>query len=125
MVLRTEHDLADDIRRKVAQFCNVSPEAVIQSIDVPSIYEVPLKMQEQRLDEIVLNKTGVDYTNYPSDLTRWENFVNRFKNATEKVKIGIVGKYVELQDAYKSITEALIQSAAYNDRKVETICRFD
>lgn len=119
LVLRTEHDLADDIRRKVAQFCNVSPEAVIQSIDVPSIYEVPLKMQEQRLDEIVLNKTGVDYTNYPSDLTRWENFVNRFKNATEKVKIGIVGKYVELQDAYKSITEALIQSAAYNDRKVE------
>jgi CTP synthase len=119
LVLRTEHNLDEDIRRKVALFCNVSPDAVVQSIDVPSIYEVPQKMQEQKLDETILNKTGVDYSNNPSDLSKWNDFVDRFKSATETVNIGIVGKYVELQDAYKSITEALTQSAAYNDRKVK------
>ncbi|MBO5720772.1 MAG: CTP synthase [Bacteroidales bacterium] len=119
LVLRTEHNLDEDIKRKVALFCNVSPDAVVQSIDVPSIYEVPLKMQEQKLDETILQKTGVDYSKNSSDLTGWNDFVSRFKNATETVKIGIVGKYVELQDAYKSITEALTQSAAYNDRKVQ------
>ncbi|MEG1643717.1 MAG: CTP synthase [Bacteroidales bacterium] len=119
LILRTEHELSSDVRRKVALFCNVSQEAVIQSIDVPSIYEVPIKMQQQKLDEIVLRKTDVSAEEHPSDLSGWTNFVTRLKKAEKKVSIGLVGKYVELQDAYKSISEALIQSAAYNDRKLD------
>ncbi len=118
LVLRTEHELSNDIRRKVALFCNVAPEAVIQSIDVPSIYEVPLKMQQQKLDEIVLNKTGMPVGSTP-ELKPWKDFLSRVKNAKETVRIGLVGKYVELQDAYKSIDEALFQAATYNDRKLD------
>lgn len=119
LILRTEHELTGEIRRKVAQFCNVSPDAVIQSIDVSSIYEVPLKMQQQKLDEIVLKTTGVSAEEHPSDISGWKNFVERLKRATETVSIGLVGKYVELPDAYKSITEALMQSAVYNDHKLD------
>ncbi len=118
LVLRTEHELNNDIRRKVALFCNVAPEAVIQSIDVPSIYEVPLKMQQQKLDEIVLTKTGMTLGATP-ELKPWKEFLARVKNAKESVRIGLVGKYVELQDAYKSIDEALFQAATYNDRKLD------
>lgn len=118
LVLRTEHELNNDIRRKVALFCNVAPEAVIQSPDVPSIYEVPLKMQQQKLDEIVLNKTGMPIESTP-ELKPWKEFLTRVKNAKETVRIGLVGKYVELQDAYKSIDEALFQAATYNDRKLD------
>ncbi len=118
LVLRTEHELSADLRRKVAQFCNVDPAAVIQSIDVPSIYEVPMRMHQQHLDEIVLNKTGVTSDKEP-DLEAWTHFLYRMKNATKTVRIGLVGKYVELPDAYKSINESLFQAATYNDRKLE------
>ena len=106
LVLRTEQDIPMSVRKKVALFCNVSPDAVIQSIDVPTIYEVPLTMHGQHLDEIVLKKTNTPYSGEP-DLTRWNEFLAKIKHASDYVKIGLVGKYVELQDAYKSINESL------------------
>ena len=118
LVLRTEHQLSVDLRRKVALFCNVEPDAVIQSIDVPSIYEVPLKMQEQKLDEIVLRKTGMEIGPRP-ELKPWREFLAHMQNAKDTVRIGLVGKYVELQDAYKSINEALFQAATYNNPKLQ------
>ena len=116
LVLRTEHDIPSAMRRKVAQFCNVSPDAVIQSIDAPTIYEVPLMMHDQHLDEIILDKTGTPYSGEP-DLTTWKHFLSKLNEAKEEVRIGLVGKYVSLQDAYKSIDEALFQAATYNDHK--------
>ena len=118
LVLRTEYELSLALRKKVALFCNVDPAAVIQSIDVPSIYEVPLKMHQQHLDEIVLTKTGLLINGEPH-LEPWLNFLHRMKNATKTVRIGLVGKYVELPDAYKSINESLFQAATYNDRKLD------
>ena len=118
LVLRTEHDMTAEARRKIALFCNVAPDAVIQSIDVPSIYEVPLKMHEQHLDEIVLRKTGVTPEGEPH-MAPWLHFLDKLHAATKPVTIGLVGKYVELQDAYKSINEALFQAATYNDRKLD------
>ena len=94
LVLRTEHNISQDLRKKVALFCNVEPSAVMQSIDVPSIYRVPLNMQQERLDEVVLTKTGFDLAKTPkADLTKWTAFVERMENATEEVHIGLVGKY--------------------------------
>lgn len=119
LVLRTEHELSQDVRHKVALFCNVEPDAVIQSIDVPVIYEVPLKMEEEGLDRIVLRKLGYPETGTQANLTRWQGFVTKMKNAKQKVRIGLVGKYVELPDAYKSITESLLHASAYNDRKLD------
>ena len=118
LVLRTEKEIPADMRRKVAQFCNVSPDAVIQSIDVPTIYEVPIKMHEQHLDEIVLAKTQTQSVNEP-DMSRWNTFLGKLKSASDVVKIGLVGKYVELQDAYKSINEALFQCATDEDHKLD------
>lgn len=118
LVLRTEQDIPMSVRKKVALFCNVSPDAVIQSIDVPTIYEVPLTMHGQHLDEIVLKKTNTPYSGEP-DLTRWNEFLAKIKHASGYVKIGLVGKYVELQDAYKSINESLFQAATYNDHKLD------
>lgn len=118
LVLRTEKEIPADVRRKVALFCNVSPESVIQSIDVPTIYEVPLTMHAQKLDELVLRKTGVPVQGEP-DLTKWNHYLDKLRNAKEVVKIGLVGKYVQLQDAYKSINEALFQSATYCDHKLD------
>ena len=118
LILRTEKDIPADMRRKIAQFCNVAPDAVIQSVDLPTIYEVPIKMHEQHLDEIVLRKTGVEPKGDP-DLNAWMHFLHKMDNAEEEVTIGLVGKYVELQDAYKSINEALFQAATYNDRKLK------
>lgn len=117
LVLRTEHDIPMAMRRKVAQFCNVSPEAVIQSIDAPTIYEVPLMMLDQQLDSIILQKTDTPLRSMP-DLIDWCNFLDKLKNAEGEVKIGLVGKYVSLQDAYKSIDEALFQACTYNDCKL-------
>lgn len=117
LILRTEKDIPAAMRRKVALFCNVSPEAVIQSIDVPTIYEVPLTMHAQHLDEIVLRKTNTPFEGEP-DLTQWYRFLDMMKNAQESVTIGLVGKYVELQDAYKSINESLFQAATYNGFKL-------
>ena len=118
LVLRSEHNLSDGLRKKVALFCNVEDRAVVQSTDVPSIYEVPLKMQEQGLDETILSKMGLPVGNKPN-LDSWKAFIERRNKATKEVKIALVGKYVELQDAYKSILEALSQAATYNDRKVK------
>lgn len=120
LVLRTEHEIPADMRRKIAQFCNVSPDAVIQSPDLPSIYEVPLKMHSQHLDEIVLRKTGVPVEGEP-DMAAWLHFLDRMNKAEETVTIGLVGKYVELQDAYKSINEALFQAGTYNDHKLNLV----
>ena len=117
LVLRTEHDIPVNMRRKVAQFCNVSPDAVIQSIDAPTIYEVPLMMHEQRLDNIILEKTSTPYTGEP-DLTKWNHFLDKLRSAKDELTIALVGKYVELQDAYKSIDESLFQACTYNDRKL-------
>ena len=120
LVLRTEHDIPVEMRRKIAQFCNVSPDAVIQSPDVPTIYEVPVKMHHQHLDEIVLRKTGVEIVGEPH-MKPWLEFLERIAKAESTVTIGLVGKYVELQDAYKSINESLFQAATYNDHKLKLV----
>ena len=117
LVLRTEHDITPSMKKKVALFCNVDEEAVIQSIDMPTIYEVPLCMQKQGLDATILRKMDMPIGPTPS-LGPWREFLERRHKATEEVKIGLVGKY-DLQDAYKSILEALSQSATYNDRKAD------
>ncbi|NMD00758.1 MAG: CTP synthase [Bacteroidales bacterium] len=116
LVLRTEKPLNNDIRKKVALFCNVEMEAVIESRDVKTIYEVPLLMHEERLDEIILKKLGLPALDEP-DLSNWRNFVNRVKNPKETIDIALVGKYVELADAYKSIIESLIHAGAVNNVK--------
>lgn len=118
LVLRTEKDVPAQMRRKVAQFCNVEPDAVIQSLDAPTIYQVPLMMHEQHLDEIVLRKMGVDAEGEP-DLCAWNAFLEKLSTATEEVSIGLVGKYVQLQDAYKSINESLSHAATHCDRKLK------
>ena len=123
LVLRTEHTLNDELRHKVAHFCNVDVEAVIQSQDLPSIYEVPINMQRQGLDAICLKKLGLDPENTNSiqveKMAPWHNFLERREHATEIVQIGLVGKY-DLQDAYKSILESLAHAGTYNNRKVKT-----
>ena len=115
LVLRTERGLKKDILHKVALFCNVAEDAVVQSIDVPTIYEVPLVLQKQNMDITVLKKMGLEVGPTP-ELTQWKAFLDKKHSAKETVKIGLVGKYVELQDAYKSIDESLLQAAIYNDR---------
>lgn len=117
LVLRTELDVPATMRRKVAQFCNVAPEAVVQSVDVSTIYQVPMTMHAQHLDEIVLRKMGIEPQGEPN-LERWTHFLDKIASAEKEVRIGLVGKYVELQDAYKSINESLFQAAVYNDRKL-------
>ncbi|MBR2975689.1 MAG: CTP synthase [Alistipes sp.] len=118
LVLRSEHDLSADIRRKVALFCNVAPEAVVQSIDVPTIYEVPLLMHEQNLDGVLLQKLGLESEQEP-DMTSWRAFVEKVKNPKSVVDIALVGKYTELPDAYKSISESFIHAGAANEVKVK------
>ena len=118
LVLRTEHHLSEDLRKKVALFCNVDAKSVIQSIDVSSIYEVPVKMQEEGLDETVLRKLQLPIAERP-EMQDWKAFLAKMKNANKKVVIGLVGKYVELADAYKSIIEALHHAGTYNDHKVQ------
>ncbi len=118
LILRTEHELNADIRKKVAHFCNVDEEAVVQSPDMPSIYEVPLSMQAQKLDAIILRKLGMPVGETPP-LGPWRSFIERRNKATEVVRIALVGKY-DLQDAYKSILESLAHAGTYNDYKVKT-----
>ena len=120
LVLRTEHELNNDLRKKVALFCNVTPEAVIQSVDVSTIYEVPLRMRDEKLDEIVLERLGLPLNSEP-DLENWIKFLYKLKNYSKEVRIGLVGKYVELHDAYKSIVEAFIHAGAINDCKVNIV----
>ena len=120
LVLRAEKTIPPDMCRKIAQFCNVATDAVIQSPDVPSIYEVPIKMHEQHLDEIVLRKTDTPVVGEP-DMKPWLKFLENMAKSEKELTIGLVGKYVELQDAYKSINEALFQAATYNNRKLRLI----
>ena len=115
LILRTEKHLGDGIRKKVAAFCNVDFDCVMQSEDLPSIYEVPVTMQNQGLDTAILNKVKEPIGPTP-ELGPWKAFLNRRKNAKQEVHIGLVGKY-DLQDAYKSIRESLSQAGTYNDRK--------
>ncbi|MDD4756607.1 MAG: CTP synthase, partial [Prolixibacteraceae bacterium] len=114
LVLRTEHEIDFSIREKVALFCNVDSEAVIQSINVSTIYEVPLKMRDEKLDTIVLKKLGFD-SNQELDMKAWNDFLSRLNNPKSSVTIGLIGKYVELHDAYKSIAEALVHAGAANE----------
>ena len=114
---RTEHELELPLRKKIAQFCNVMPEAVIESRDADSIYDVPLLMQKEELDEVVLKKLGLSRKSIP-DLGNWKTFLQNLKNPKSEVTIGLVGKYVELKDAYKSISEAFIHGGTANLCKV-------
>ena len=118
LVLRTEKKLSKNILDKVGLFCNVERGAVLQSIDVSTIYEVPVMMQKQAMDEIVLRKLNMPSTG-TANLDTWNAFLQKRKEAKKKVHIKLVGKYVELPDAYKSIIEALSQSAIYHDRQLE------
>ena len=115
LVLRTEKHLSDSMRMKVASFCNVDLECVVQSEDMPSIYEVPVSMQQQGLDAAILRKLDIPVGETPA-LGPWRNYLERRRNATKEVHIGLVGKY-DLQDAYKSIRESLLHAGVYNDRK--------
>ena len=118
LVLRTEKHLTNDIRRKVALFCNVDVNAVVESIDVPTIYEVPLMMLNQKLDLVVLDKLRLPDNGEP-DLKAWIEFVEKVKHPQKKVNIALVGKYTELPDAYKSIVESFIHAGAANHTKVK------
>jgi CTP synthase len=122
IVCRTEHPLNDNIRDKIARFCNVQSSSVIESIDASSIYEVPVLMRQEKLDTEVLKLTQTPVEN-DLDITEWEEFLYKLKHPKKEVTIGLVGKYVELQDAYKSILEALVHAGAHNQIKVhvETI----
>ncbi len=117
LVCRTEHELSDDIRRKLAIFCNVRQEAVIQSIDAPTIYDVPNMMLKEGLDTVVLKKLALPDDSTPN-LDRWNQFLKRHKNPKAEVHIGLIGKYVELQDSYKSILESFIHAGAENEVSV-------
>lgn len=117
LVLRTENRLSEAILEKVARFCNVSDDAVIQSIDMPTIYEIPLLLLEQNADETVLRKVGIEPSPKPA-LSAWRSFLDKMHNATQELRIALVGKYVELPDAYKSIDESLLQACIYNDKKL-------
>jgi len=118
IVCRTEEPLGNDIKRKIALFCNVKPEAVIEAMDAPTIYEVPLAMLREKLDIICLRKLKMDAAKEP-DLEKWKEFLDKLKYPKSKVTIGLIGKYVELQDAYKSILESFIHAGALNDVKVQ------
>lgn len=118
LVCRTEHEISEEKKEKLALFCNVKKEAVIQSIDASTIYDVPLMMHEEGLDAVTLEKLNLPDTSEP-DLTLWKEFLKRHKNPKEKVTIGLIGKYVELQDSYKSILESFIHAGAANEVKVD------
>ena len=120
LVCRTEYELSESIRAKLALFCNVKREAVIQSIDAKTIYDVPLLMQEEGLDRVVMETLNLSDDITP-DLTKWKGFLYRHKNPKNHVRIGLVGKYVELQDSYKSILEAFIHAGAANEVKVDVV----
>ncbi|MFM7218558.1 MAG: CTP synthase [Bacteroidota bacterium] len=118
LVCRTEKHLSADLRRKVALFCNVNVNAVIESIDADSIYDVPLLMYKEQLDKVVLNKLKLPLKHEP-ELDQWKIFLGKLKNPVNEVRIGLVGKYVELKDAYKSIVEAFIHGGVSNECKVK------
>ncbi len=118
IVMRTETPVTNDIREKVAQFCNVNLDAVIESRDVPTIYQVPLMMQDEKLDVTVLKQLDMEIDKEP-DLEPWKAFLTKLKQPKHAVKIALVGKYIELPDAYKSIDESFIHAGVVNNTKVE------
>ncbi len=120
IVCRTERSLNTDLRKKIALFCNVKTEAVIEAMDASSIYEVPLKMLQEGLDTIVLKKLRINGYSAPQ-LSKWKEFLDKLKNPTAKISIGLIGKYIELQDAYKSILEAFVHAGAVNECKVQIV----
>jgi CTP synthase len=117
LALRTEHKLTEGVKEKVALFCNIAPKAVIQAIDADSIYDVPNLMKDEGLDTIVLDKLSLPYKDDPT-LTAWNEVLDKIKNPKNETTIGLIGKYIELKDSYKSIAEALIHAGAKNDTKV-------
>ena len=120
LVCRTEEPLNNDIKRKLALFCNVKQEAVIESADAATIYEVPLMMMREKLDLICLKKMNITNYNEP-ELDKWKSFLDKLKYPKSKVTIGLIGKYIELQDAYKSILESFIHAGAMNECKVQVV----
>ena len=120
IVCRTEEPLSNDLKKKIALFCNVKPEAVIEAMDASSIYEVPLKMLQENLDVIVLKKLHINGYAAP-ELTKWRGFLDKLKYPKTKVTIGLIGKYIELQDAYKSILESFVHAGAVNECKVQVV----
>lgn len=120
IVCRTEQPLTEDIKKKIALFCNVKPNAVIEAMDASTIYEVPLKMLQEGLDVIVLKKLEINGYAAP-ELTKWRAFLDKLKYPQSKVTIGLIGKYIELQDAYKSILESFIHAGAINECKVQIV----
>jgi CTP synthase len=120
LVCRTEHNLSDDLREKLALFCNVEREAVIQSIDAETIYDVPLMMYEEGLDRVVMKRLNITEEIKP-DLTNWRSFLQKHKNPKSSVTIGLIGKYVELQDSYKSILESFVHAGAANEVEVNVV----
>lgn len=120
IVCRTEESMTPELRRKIALFCNVKVEAVIEAADAPTIYEVPLAMMREKLDQICLKKLNI--TQYPEpELSKWKEFLDKLKYPKSTVNIGLIGKYIELQDAYKSILEAFVHAGAMNECKVNVI----
>ncbi|HPH23743.1 MAG TPA: CTP synthase, partial [Chitinophagaceae bacterium] len=120
IVCRTEEPLGNDIKKKIALFCNVKQEAVIEAMDASTIYEVPLLMLRERLDLYVMKKLNIKEFGEPK-LDKWKGFLDKLKYPKSKVTIGLIGKYVELQDAYKSILESFIHAGAMNEVKVQVI----
>ena len=120
IVCRTERSLNLDLRKKIALFCNVKTEAVIEAIDANSIYEVPLKMLQEGLDVIVLKKLHINGYSAP-ELSKWKGFLDKLKYPNSKISIGLIGKYIELQDAYKSILESFVHAGAINECKVQIV----
>lgn len=120
IVCRTEHPLSIDIRRKIAQFCNVKTEAVIEAADASTIYEVPVNMMREGLDRICLQKLGIPVSGEPN-LGAWTHFLNKLRNPHHHVRVGLIGKYIELQDAYKSILESFVHAGAVNECCVEVV----
>ena len=118
IVCRTEHSIPDEVKRKIALFCNVKPDAVVEAIDAGTIYEVPMKMLHEGLDLIVLKKLKINGYAAP-ELSKWREFLDKLNYPKSKVTIGLIGKYIELQDAYKSILEAFIHAGAVNQCKVQ------
>jgi CTP synthase len=118
LVCRAEHPISKDIKKKIALFCNVTPNAVIEALDMPTIYDVPMAMLKEKLDKTVLSRLKLSAKNEP-DMESWLNFLTRHKNPKHEVKIGLVGKYVELPDAYKSIAEAFVHAGAFHHCKVK------
>ena len=118
LVCRTEHPLNDEIKSKIARFCNVDQTSVIESINAETIYDVPILMQNQKLDEVVLKHFDMSTLNQP-DLTLWKKFLANHKNPNQEVEIGLIGKYVELKDSYKSIVESIIHAGAKNRTNVK------